>query len=88
VALLLKVLNGQVRPANELIRAALPILQVRPLRLRELSVLGFEAAMYLKQSDATASLRLSSQRKRDLLDHYETNGDELDRWREFNARLP
>ena len=47
--------------------------------------MGFEAAMYLKQSDATASLRLSSQRKRDLLDHYETNGDELDRWREFNA---
>ena len=41
--------------------------------------------MYLKQSDATASLQLSSQRKRDLLDHYETNGDELDRWREFNA---
>ena len=26
-----------------------------------------------------------SQRKRDLLDHFETNGDELDRWREFNA---
>ena len=41
--------------------------------------------MYLKQSDATASLQLSSQRKRDLLDHYESNGDELDRWREFNA---
>src|SRR3979409_1761148 len=41
--------------------------------------------MYLKQSDATASLQLSSQRKRDLIDHYETNGDELDRWREFNA---
>ena len=41
--------------------------------------------MYLKQSDATASLQLSSQRKRDLLDHFETNGDELDRWREFNA---
>src|SRR6267154_1729414 len=41
--------------------------------------------MYLKQSDATASLQLSSQRKRDLLDHYETKRDELDRWREFNA---
>ena len=41
--------------------------------------------MYLKQSDATASLQLSSQRKRDLLDHYESNGDELDRWRAFNA---
>ena len=41
--------------------------------------------MYLKQSDATASLQLSSQRKRDLLDHYEVNGDELDRWREFNV---
>src|ERR1700731_4567450 len=41
--------------------------------------------MVLKQSDASASLQLSSQRKRDLLDHYEANGDELDRWREFNA---
>ena len=41
--------------------------------------------MYLKQSDATASLQLSSQRKRDLLDHFEANGDELDRWREFNV---
>src|SRR5882757_5620375 len=26
-----------------------------------------------------------SQRKRDLLDHFEASGDELDRWREFNA---
>src|ERR1700694_1784368 len=41
--------------------------------------------MYLKQSEAAASLQLSSQRKRDLLDHFEKNGDELDRWREFNA---
>jgi SAM-dependent methyltransferase len=41
--------------------------------------------MYLRQSDATASLRLSSQRKRDLLEHYEANVDELDRWRQFNA---
>src|SRR5258705_11766062 len=41
--------------------------------------------MYLKQSEADASLQLSSQRKRDLLDHFEKNGDELDRWREFNA---
>ncbi|HEY3028645.1 MAG TPA: class I SAM-dependent methyltransferase, partial [Bradyrhizobium sp.] len=41
--------------------------------------------MYLRQSEATASLQLSSQRKRDLLDHFEKNGDELDRWREFNA---
>src|SRR6202030_1979072 len=41
--------------------------------------------MYLKQSDTTASLRLLSQRKRDLLDHFETNGEELDRWRKFNA---
>jgi len=30
-------------------------------------------------------LQLSSPRKRDLLDHYETNVDELDRWREFNV---
>ena len=41
--------------------------------------------MYLKQSDATAARQLHSQRKRDLLAHYEANGDELDRWREFNA---
>ena len=41
--------------------------------------------MYLKQSDATASLQLSSQRKRDLLHHYQVNGDQLDRWRKFNA---
>src|SRR5580692_2884611 len=41
--------------------------------------------MYLKQSDATASLQLSSQRKQDILEHFEANGDELDRWREFNA---
>src|ERR1035437_4893614 len=26
-----------------------------------------------------------NQRKRDLLDHFEANGDELDRWRKFNA---
>jgi len=41
--------------------------------------------MYLKQSDTTASRQLSSQRKRELLAHYEANVDELDRWREFNA---
>jgi ubiquinone/menaquinone biosynthesis C-methylase UbiE len=41
--------------------------------------------MYLRPSDATASLQLSSQRKRDLLDHFESNVDELDRWRKFNA---
>ena len=41
--------------------------------------------MYLKQSDSPASLQLSSQRKRDLLDYFETNGDELDRWRQFNV---
>jgi hypothetical protein len=41
--------------------------------------------MYLRQSDATASLQLSSQRKRDLLDHFEARGGELDRWRRFNA---
>jgi SAM-dependent methyltransferase len=41
--------------------------------------------MYLRQSDVTASLHLSSQRKRDLLEHYEANVDELDRWRQFNA---
>ena len=41
--------------------------------------------MYLKQSDSPASLQLSSQRKRDLLEHFEANGEELERWREFNA---
>src|SRR3977135_4664495 len=41
--------------------------------------------MNLTRSDSTASLQLSSQRKRDLLDHFEANRDELDRWREFNA---
>src|ERR1700716_162217 len=41
--------------------------------------------MYLKQSDTTASLRLSSQRKRDLLDHFEAKGAELARGRKFNA---
>lgn len=41
--------------------------------------------MYLSPSDATAPLQLSSQRKRDLLDFFESNVDELDRWREFNA---
>ena len=41
--------------------------------------------MYLRPSDADASLQLSSQRKRDLLAHFETNVDELDRWREYNA---
>ena len=41
--------------------------------------------MNLTQSGSAASLQLSSQRKRDLLDHFEANRDELDRWREFNA---
>jgi ubiquinone/menaquinone biosynthesis C-methylase UbiE len=41
--------------------------------------------MIPKQSDSTASLQLSSQRKRDLLDYFEVNSDELDSWREFNA---
>jgi SAM-dependent methyltransferase len=44
-----------------------------------------EAAMVLNQSDAAASLQPASQRKRDLLDYFETNVDELDRWRAFNA---
>src|SRR4051794_34886395 len=41
--------------------------------------------MQSSPSDAAATLELSSQRKRDLLAHFETNVDELDRWREFNA---
>jgi hypothetical protein len=34
--------------------------------------------MYLRLSDATASLRLSGQRKRDLLAHDEADVEELD----------
>jgi hypothetical protein len=60
-------LAGRQRPG----RASLPNLHLRVLQLRELPVFGFEAAMYLKQSDQPASLQLSSQRKRDLLDHFE-----------------
>jgi SAM-dependent methyltransferase len=41
----------------------------------------FEVKMNLTQAP---SLQLSSHRKRDLLDHFEANADELDRWREFN----
>src|SRR5262245_32247917 len=41
--------------------------------------------MYLSQPDPTASLKLASQRKRDLLDYYESNVEELDRWRQYNA---
>jgi SAM-dependent methyltransferase len=40
--------------------------------------------MYLRSSDAAASLELS-QRKRELRDHFENNGDELEEWRKFNA---
>src|SRR6266404_2543061 len=62
-------------------------LQLRAVRLsaRRISRSSLEAAMNPKQSGSPASLQLSSPRKRDLLDHYETNGDELDRWREFNV---
>ena len=41
--------------------------------------------MYLRPSDANSTLELASQRKRDLLDHYESNVEELERWRVFNA---
>jgi SAM-dependent methyltransferase len=41
--------------------------------------------MVLKQSDAPASLQPANQRKRELLDHVETNLDEQDSWRKFNA---
>src|ERR1700745_1051092 len=41
--------------------------------------------MYLRQSDSAASLPLSNQRKRDLVDHFEAHGDELERWRKFNS---
>jgi ubiquinone/menaquinone biosynthesis C-methylase UbiE len=41
--------------------------------------------MVLKQSAATASLQLSNQRKRELLQHVETNLDAQDSWRKFNA---
>src|ERR1700681_605115 len=55
------------------------------LSAKRISRSPLEAAMNLKQSDSHASLQLSSQRKQDLLDHFEVNGDELDRWREFNV---
>src|SRR6202167_6750567 len=41
--------------------------------------------MYLRPSDSASSVQLPTQRKRDLVDHFEANGDELDRWREFNV---
>jgi ubiquinone/menaquinone biosynthesis C-methylase UbiE len=41
--------------------------------------------MYLRPPDSAASLELPTQRKRDLVNHFEANGDELERWREFNA---
>src|SRR6201985_328352 len=41
--------------------------------------------MYLRPSDAARSLELPTQRKRDLVDHFESNVDELERWRKFNA---
>jgi SAM-dependent methyltransferase len=41
--------------------------------------------MYLRPSDSARSVELPTQRKRDLADHFEANGDELERWREFNA---
>jgi ubiquinone/menaquinone biosynthesis C-methylase UbiE len=55
------------------------------LRLRERAVFPPEAAMVLTQSDATASLQLSNQRKRELLAHVETNLEQQDSWRQFNA---
>ncbi len=41
--------------------------------------------MRLDEVPRSAAPRTLSQRKRDLLDHYEANGDDLDRWRKFNA---
>src|SRR5450756_2512746 len=41
--------------------------------------------MRLNESSPSGALQLLSPRKRDLLDYFEIHGDELDRWREFNA---
>jgi SAM-dependent methyltransferase len=41
--------------------------------------------MYLRPSDSTRTLALPTQRKRDLVEHFEANSDELASWREFNA---
>jgi len=41
--------------------------------------------MYLRPSDAARSLELPTQRKRGLVDHFESNVYELERWRKFNA---
>src|SRR6266851_5426395 len=51
----------------------LPNLHLRAVQLSAMRIprSSLEAAMNLKQSDSTASLQLSSQRKRDLLNHFE-----------------
>lgn len=41
--------------------------------------------MNLPPSSPAAPSELPNRRKRDLLDHFETNSDELDRWRKFNV---
>src|SRR3979411_2476380 len=63
----------------------LPNLHPRALRLRESSVFRLEAAMHLKQSDAPASVRLSSQRKWELLDYFDSSGGEQYRGGRVNA---
>jgi SAM-dependent methyltransferase len=70
---------------NAVIRQIAPNLHLTPLRLREPSVFPLEAAMVLKQSGAPASMQPANQRKRELLDHVETNLDTQDSWRKFNA---
>jgi ubiquinone/menaquinone biosynthesis C-methylase UbiE len=44
-----------------------------------------ETMTELKPTDRTALLELSSARKRGLIDHYETNLDDIERWRKINA---
>ncbi len=44
-----------------------------------------EADMFLGKSDAAASLPIYGQRKRDLRDYFESNIEEINRWRKINA---
>ena len=41
--------------------------------------------MYLRRPNGTVSLQRFSQRKRDLLDYFDANVEEIERWRKYNA---
>src|SRR3954447_7798053 len=54
-------------------------------RARGISPFVVKADMFVGKFDSTAPVPLSNQRKRDLLDYFDSNVDELDRWRKINA---